>query len=63
MFCAETHLFSGESLIFRYDNAPHHPEVPTFPNHKHLPIGLVESVALCFVDVFSEIEAHVLGIT
>ncbi len=23
-------------LIFRYDNAEHHPEIPTFPHHKHL---------------------------
>ena len=23
------------SLIFRYDNAPHHPEIKSFPHHKH----------------------------
>lgn len=23
-------------LIFRYDNAPHHPEIKTYPHHKHL---------------------------
>ena len=28
-------------LIFRYDNAPHHPEIPTHPHHKHLPNGTV----------------------
>ncbi|MBI2997089.1 MAG: hypothetical protein HYY46_01315 [Deltaproteobacteria bacterium] len=22
-------------LVFRYDNAPHHPEIPTYPDHKH----------------------------
>jgi hypothetical protein len=22
--------------VFRYDNAPHHPEVITYPHHKHL---------------------------
>jgi len=22
--------------IFRYDNAPHHPEVVTYPHHKHI---------------------------
>jgi len=53
----------SDQLIFRYDNAPHHPEVVTFPDHKHLPTGLVESVALHFADVFVEIEAYVLGIT
>jgi len=24
------------TLVFRYDNAPHHPEVPTFPDHIHI---------------------------
>jgi hypothetical protein len=58
------HFMDGsDQLIFRYDNAPHHPEVVTFPDHKHLPTGLVESVALHFADVFVEIEAYVLGIT
>ena len=57
------HFMDGhEQLVFRYDNAPHHPEVATFPNHKHLPAGLVESVALYFADVFVEIETYVLGI-
>ena len=23
-------------LIFRYDNAPHHPKIATFPHHKHV---------------------------
>lgn len=22
--------------VFRYDNAPHHPHLPTFPHHKHI---------------------------
>ena len=24
-----------DSLIFRYDNAPHHPKIKSFPHHKH----------------------------
>jgi len=24
-------------LIFRYDNTPHFPDLPSFPHHKHLP--------------------------
>lgn len=23
------------SIIFRYDNCPHHPEIATYPEHKH----------------------------
>jgi hypothetical protein len=53
---------ASDQLIFRYDNAAHHPEIVTFPDHKHLPTGLVESVALHFADMFVEIEAYVLGI-
>jgi hypothetical protein len=25
------------NLIFRYDNTPHFPDLPSFPHHKHLP--------------------------
>jgi hypothetical protein len=31
---AYTFMQSGEQ-IFRYDNAPHHPEIDTHPHHKH----------------------------
>ena len=27
---------AGGQLIFRYDNVPHHPQIPTFPHHKHV---------------------------
>lgn len=30
-------------LIFRYDNTPHFPDLPSFPNHKHLPDHVVAS--------------------
>lgn len=30
-------------MVFRYDNAPHHQDVATFPNHKHLPDKIIES--------------------
>lgn len=32
-----------QELIFRYDNAPHHSEIPTFPHHKHLPAQIEAS--------------------
>jgi hypothetical protein len=32
---AYTYLQSGE-WVFRYDNAPHHPEIGTHPHHKHV---------------------------
>ena len=30
-------------MIFRYDSAPHHPQIRSFPHHKHLPRGVVSS--------------------
>jgi hypothetical protein len=32
---AYTYLRHGQR-VFRYDNAPHHPEIVTHPHHKHL---------------------------
>jgi len=32
------------TLAFRYDNAPHHPEVSTYPDHIHIE-GRVEATA------------------
>lgn len=47
-----------ETMVFRYDNAPHFPELPTAPNHKH--IGETEVIAADAPDlqsVLKEIEA------
>jgi hypothetical protein len=32
---AYTYLRNAQR-VFRYDNAPHHPEIITYPHHKHL---------------------------
>lgn len=37
------HLMKDDNLIFRYDNAPHHPEIESFPHHKHLEGGKIIS--------------------
>jgi len=29
------YMNESQNMIFRYDNAPHHVEVATFPHHKH----------------------------
>jgi len=34
---------SDHALIFRYDNTPHFPALPTFSNHKHLSDTVVAS--------------------
>lgn len=45
------------TLIFRYDNVPHHRQVATFPHHKHTPEGIVDSKPPHLVDVLREIDA------
>lgn len=32
------------NLIFRYDMAPHHPEIETFPHHKHVEPNKLKAV-------------------
>jgi len=45
------------SLVFRYDNAPHHPELPTFPHHKHMSGNkVVSSSEKNLADVLDEIR-------
>lgn len=29
------YMDASQTMIFRYDNAPHHQQVTTFPHHKH----------------------------
>jgi hypothetical protein len=44
------------ALIFRYDNAEHHPEIPSYPHHKHLPKSNIEiSEEISLTEVIFEI--------
>ena len=47
---------SDNSLIFRYDNAPHHKNSETFPHHKHLPDEIVSSEEPNLLQILSEIN-------
>lgn len=44
------------SLIFRYDDIAHYPDLPTFPAHKHTPDGVIAAEAPDLTDVLSEID-------
>jgi hypothetical protein len=44
------------SLIFRYDNAPHHKELETFPHHKHLPENTMACKEPNLLQIFSLIN-------
>jgi hypothetical protein len=51
---------SKGNMIFRYDNAAHHRDVPTFPHHKHTSTEVKPSREVGFVEVLSEIENIIL---
>lgn len=44
-----------KSMIFRYDNAEHHTEIPTFPYHKHLNDQVASSKASPLMEVIEEV--------
>ncbi len=47
-------------LIFRFDMAPHHPEVETFPHHKHTHSNnVIETFAPTLAQVLDEITDHI----
>jgi hypothetical protein len=43
-------------LVLRYDNAPHHPEIPTHPQHKHIEDRIEAAEAPDLSDVLREID-------
>jgi len=47
------------SVIFRYDNTPHHPEVSTHPEHKHLRESVVGTSRPDMERVFAEVREHI----
>ncbi len=53
---------AGGGLIFRYDNAKHHPTLEGSPHHKHLPDTVLPSKGTDFISVFREIEKFILNI-
>ncbi len=46
-------------LIFRYDNAPHFPNLKTFPHHKHLPNKVTDVPKPTVLEVIDEIKGLV----
>lgn len=46
------------STVFRYDNAPHHREVKSFPHHKHVGEKIAAAEAPDLHEVLQEIDRH-----
>lgn len=54
------HYMNNEKeMVFRYDNAKHHPEVSTFPHHKHTTKEIAESCEPELIDVLTEIQENI----
>lgn len=47
------------NVIFRYDNAPHHPEISTFPEHKHIGDEVINFSHPSIEKVLSEVKKHI----
>jgi len=50
------HLQKNDKLIKRWDNAPHHRELSTFPFHIHMKNGVHESKEMTVEDILDEIS-------
>ena len=46
-------------LIIRWDNAPHHKSLATFPHHKHLPDTIEESQEMTLQEALKFIENEI----
>ena len=49
------------NLISRWDTAPHHNELKTFPYHVHLPDCVKESKRVTLLDVLDKIESDIVA--
>jgi len=45
-------------LVFRYDNAPHHPEITTYPDHKHTGDDVLASSHPSIEEILLEVEVY-----
>jgi hypothetical protein len=45
---------ANNELVFRYDNTPHFPGLPSFPNHKHLRDAVVAAGKPDLLEVLQE---------
>lgn len=46
-------------LIARWDNAPHHPGIETYPHHIHTPLGIKDSFDITLQDVLDQLKKRI----
>jgi len=54
------YMNSAGQMLFRYDNAPHHPEIDSYPHHKHTPDKTVPSTMPSLKDILNEISTIII---
>lgn len=47
-------------LIFRYDNAPHHHEINSFPHHKHSNRGTLKADKPTIKEILEEVNSEII---
>ncbi len=50
------HISKKSELIIRWDNAPHHRQIRTFPHHKHVKDTVLESREVTIEEILEELE-------
>jgi hypothetical protein len=45
-------------MLLRWDNAPHHPDISTHPDHKHARDRVVPSARVSIEEVLEELAAN-----
>jgi hypothetical protein len=48
-------------MVFRYDNAPHYPEVESHPHHKHVPAKVAPANMPTLEGILEEIAAGIFS--
>ena len=54
------YMNNQQHIFFRYDNAPHHPEIPSHPHHKHIERLVVSTNPPSLKEILNEISAIIL---
>ena len=50
---------SNNKIIFRYDNAPHFPQLETFPHHKHLSNNVIAVKRPAISELLKELKKYI----
>ncbi len=49
------HVSKGSEPVIRWDNAPHHRNIKTFPHHKHVKEAVLESKEVVLEEILGEV--------